>query len=334
MSHRRARPRSARRRRSPGTPASSSARRCPSRCASPVVDSHCHLDIHDGDVGAPWLDGRATRSRRRRPSASRASCRWAATCRARAGRSRRPRSTSTSSRPSRCTPTRRRASRPPAAGPRSRRRTPRSQSLAAAPARAGRRRDRARLLPHRRGRPRRAGGVVPPAHPTWPSALGKPVVIHDRDAHDDVIRVLEDEGAPGARGLPLLLRRRGDGARTAPSAGWYLSFAGHGDVQERAARCARPSPSRRSTGLLVETDAPYLTPDAVPRPAQRVLPRAAHRARDGRGRRRRRGHAGRRALGQHPARLRPLVTPGGLRTISSRDRAAGSGCSASACRAG
>ena len=35
--------------------------------------------------------------------------------------------------------------------------------------------------------------------------------------------------------------------------------------------------------LLVETDAPFLTPGALPRPAQRVVPRPAHSPRDGRG---------------------------------------------------
>ena len=43
-------------------------------------------------------------------------------------------------------------------------------------------------------------------------AHGKASVIHDRDAHDDVLRVLEDEGAPGARRLPLLQRRPRHGA--------------------------------------------------------------------------------------------------------------------------
>ena len=39
--------------------------------------------------------------------------------------------------------------------------------------------------------------------------------------------------------------------------------------------------------VLVETDAPYLTPTPVPRPPERVVPRPAHDAGDGGGPRRR-----------------------------------------------
>ena len=48
-------------------------------------------------------------------------------------------------------------------------------------------------------------------------------------------------------------------ARDCADRGWYLSFAGHRDVQERR----RLRDALRSTPLeqvLVETDAPYLTP--------------------------------------------------------------------------
>ena len=38
--------------------------------------------------------------------------------------------------------------------------------------------------------------------------LDKTLVIHDRDAHEDVVRVLLDQGAPEEGGVPLLLRRR------------------------------------------------------------------------------------------------------------------------------
>ena len=42
---------------------------------------------------------------------------------------------------------------------------------------------------------------------------GKPLMIHDRDAHADVLRILREEGAPGAGRVPRVLRRRRDGPR-------------------------------------------------------------------------------------------------------------------------
>jgi TatD DNase family protein len=88
--------------------------------------------------------------------------------------------------------------------------------------------------------------------------VGKPVMIHDRDAHDDVLAVLEGEGAPDA---VIFHCFSGDAAmaRRCADAGYYLSFAG--PVSFRNAReladAARIVPAER---LLVETDAPFLTP--------------------------------------------------------------------------
>ena len=68
----------------------------------------------------------------------------------------------------------------------------------------------------------------------------------------------------------------------ASSAGYVLSFAGTltfgnaGYLREAAALTPLDQ-------LLVETDAPFLTPDAAPRPAERLPAGAAHRARAGRG---------------------------------------------------
>ena len=88
--------------------------------------------------------------------------------------------------------------------------------------------------------------------------LGKALVIHDRDAHDDVIRVLESEGAPEQ---VVFHCYSGDAemARYCTDRGWYLSFAGTvtfknaGPLRELVA----VAPIDR---VLVETDAPYLTP--------------------------------------------------------------------------
>jgi TatD DNase family protein len=88
--------------------------------------------------------------------------------------------------------------------------------------------------------------------------LGKPVMIHDRDAHDDVLAVLRSEGAPEQvifhcfSGGPEL-------ARTCADAGYYMSFAGTVTFKNASAlrEAAALAPAEL---LLVETDAPFLTP--------------------------------------------------------------------------
>ena len=88
--------------------------------------------------------------------------------------------------------------------------------------------------------------------------LGKALVIHDRDAHDDVIRVLESEGAPEQ---VVFHCYSGDAAmaRYCTERGWYLSFAGTVTFKNAAAlrESVAVAPIDR---VLVETDAPYLTP--------------------------------------------------------------------------
>ena len=87
---------------------------------------------------------------------------------------------------------------------------------------------------------------------------GKALVIHDRDAHADVLRVLDEEGAPDVTVFHCF---SGDSAmaRHCAERGWYLSFAGTVTFKNadplRDALAATPLER-----LLVETDAPYLTP--------------------------------------------------------------------------
>lgn len=88
--------------------------------------------------------------------------------------------------------------------------------------------------------------------------LGKVLQIHDRDAHDDVLRVLRSEGAPEKTVFHCF---SGDArmARYCADQGWYLSFAGTLTFKnaqgQREALSAVPFEQ-----VLVETDAPYLTP--------------------------------------------------------------------------
>jgi TatD DNase family protein len=88
--------------------------------------------------------------------------------------------------------------------------------------------------------------------------VGKPVMIHDRDAHADVLRVLREEGAPEWTVFHCF---SGDAemARDCVRSGYVLSFAGTVTFKNapglREAAAVVPL-----SQLLVETDAPFLTP--------------------------------------------------------------------------
>jgi TatD DNase family protein len=88
--------------------------------------------------------------------------------------------------------------------------------------------------------------------------LGKPLMIHDRDAHADVLRILREEGAPETVVFHCF---SGDAAmaRECADAGYVLSFAG--TVTFRNAKELREAATVPPDDLvLVETDAPFLTP--------------------------------------------------------------------------
>ena len=88
--------------------------------------------------------------------------------------------------------------------------------------------------------------------------LGKPLMIHDRDAHDDVLAVLRAEGPPDR---VIFHCFSGDVAmaRICVEQGYHLSFAG--PVSFRNARdLAAAADVVPAELLMVETDAPFLTP--------------------------------------------------------------------------
>jgi TatD DNase family protein len=88
--------------------------------------------------------------------------------------------------------------------------------------------------------------------------LGKALVIHDRDAHDEVLEVIDSEGAP-ERWVMHCFSGNARFARACLDRGAWLSFAG--TVTFKNAQPLRDAlavtPQDR---LLVETDAPFLTP--------------------------------------------------------------------------
>jgi len=82
--------------------------------------------------------------------------------------------------------------------------------------------------------------------------------IHDRDAHDDVVATLERVGAP-ERTVFHCFSGDAELARLAASRGWYLSFAGTVTFTNAPALREALAVVPREL-MLVETDAPYLTP--------------------------------------------------------------------------
>jgi TatD DNase family protein len=88
--------------------------------------------------------------------------------------------------------------------------------------------------------------------------LGKVLQIHDRDAHQEVLRVLAEEGAP-ERTVFHCFSGDAELARFCVDQGWYLSFAG--TLTFKNAQPLREAlRSVPFDQVLVETDAPYLTP--------------------------------------------------------------------------
>jgi TatD DNase family protein len=91
-------------------------------------------------------------------------------------------------------------------------------------------------------------------------ATGKPLVIHTRAAEDDTIATLRAR----ADGVSVIMHcfSMPDRLEECLAEGWWISFAGnvtYPKAQDLAAAAERVPDDR----LLVETDAPYLTPQVV-----------------------------------------------------------------------
>ncbi|MDH6676239.1 TatD DNase family protein [Rhodococcus sp. LBL1] len=88
--------------------------------------------------------------------------------------------------------------------------------------------------------------------------LGKPLMIHNREADTDLLRVLESEGAPDTV-IFHCFSSDATMARACVDAGYVLSFSG--TVSFKNAKALREAALLvPADQLLVETDAPYLTP--------------------------------------------------------------------------
>ena len=90
-------------------------------------------------------------------------------------------------------------------------------------------------------------------------AVHKPLIIHCRDAAEDTMRILRDEGATEAGGVMHCFAQDWTVAQQALDIGFYISFSGIVTFKnaEPIKDVARKAPLDR---ILVETDCPYLAP--------------------------------------------------------------------------
>jgi TatD DNase family protein len=90
--------------------------------------------------------------------------------------------------------------------------------------------------------------------------VNKPIVIHDRDAHGDVMDLLREEKIPEAGGVLHCFSGSWEMARQAMKMGIYISIAGPVTFKN-ARRLQDIAKLVPLDYLLIETDCPYLTPE-------------------------------------------------------------------------
>ena len=86
---------------------------------------------------------------------------------------------------------------------------------------------------------------------------GKPVIVHDREAHGDLLAILRE--FPTVHGVVHSYSGSAEMAKVLLSMGWYISFSGvvtFKNARQAVEVAAMVPPDR----FLTETDAPYLTP--------------------------------------------------------------------------
>jgi len=90
--------------------------------------------------------------------------------------------------------------------------------------------------------------------------LDLPYIVHDRDAHEDIIRIMKEEHHTGTRGILHCYSGSVEMTREFMKLGFYISLGG--PVTFKKAKTpkmvAKEVPMER---LLIETDSPYLAPE-------------------------------------------------------------------------
>lgn len=90
-------------------------------------------------------------------------------------------------------------------------------------------------------------------------ATGKPLIIHTRNAAEDTLRIMQEEGAAEVGGVMHCFTESWEVAQAAIAMGFYISFSGIVTFKNAQAlkHVAQLVPLHK---VLVETDSPYLAP--------------------------------------------------------------------------
>ena len=89
-------------------------------------------------------------------------------------------------------------------------------------------------------------------------ALGLPVIVHEREAHEDALAILED--FPEVTGVFHCYSGSAEMAKFLTKKGWYIGFTGVLTFKNarRAIEAAQAIPPER---IVIETDCPYMSPE-------------------------------------------------------------------------
>lgn len=89
--------------------------------------------------------------------------------------------------------------------------------------------------------------------------LKKPIIIHDRDAHEDIFRIIKEEGAAEVGGIFHCYSGSWPMAKEAVALGFYISIAGPVTFHnaKKTVEVVKEIPLEH---LLIETDSHYLAP--------------------------------------------------------------------------
>lgn len=84
-----------------------------------------------------------------------------------------------------------------------------------------------------------------------------PIIVHDREAHSDILKILKEEEADKVSGVLHSFSGDIDMLKEVIELGFYISISGVVTYAESLTKIVKVIPLER---LLIETDCPYLTP--------------------------------------------------------------------------